>query len=301
MGLVKVAFLWELLFAGFSVLISDLDVVWLNGHWQRWMTWSHAAAPPVQEASLIALADVLVTTDELGGHTPHALHPLHPLHAPPAPHTPYPPQTTRPTPKGGGRARGRTSTRAWSTSVRAQARWRWCSSGAARCSPARATRTSTRMSTTSRSSTRRHACAVHMPCNAHAMSHVVRHAVRYVVRHVMRHVVRHAVQVVQGRELVGQRLQQWLHTANSSAQALAVANAPGVRRVYQSDTPLQPCLPGDSCAPTHFTFGTLPIRPFTGGHTWFNQNVQSMAGHELPQFEPITVHFTLCAAAHTSN
>ena len=44
---------------------SDLDVVWLNGHWQRWMTWSHAAAQPVQEASLIALADVLVTTDEL--------------------------------------------------------------------------------------------------------------------------------------------------------------------------------------------------------------------------------------------
>merc|ERR1740124_1585495 len=34
MGLVKVAFLWELLSAGFSVLISDLDVVWLNGHWQ---------------------------------------------------------------------------------------------------------------------------------------------------------------------------------------------------------------------------------------------------------------------------
>ena len=59
------AFLWELLSAGFSVLISDLDVVWLNGHWQRWMTWADAAAPPVREASLIALADVLVTTDEL--------------------------------------------------------------------------------------------------------------------------------------------------------------------------------------------------------------------------------------------
>ena len=34
MGLVKVAFLWELLAVGFSVLISDLDVVWLKGHWQ---------------------------------------------------------------------------------------------------------------------------------------------------------------------------------------------------------------------------------------------------------------------------
>ena len=65
MGLVKVAFLWELLSAGFNVLISDLDVVWLNGHWQRWMTWADAAHPPVPQASLIALADVLVTTDEL--------------------------------------------------------------------------------------------------------------------------------------------------------------------------------------------------------------------------------------------
>ena len=35
-----------------------------------------------------------------------------------------------------------------------------------------------------------------------------------------------------------------------------------------------------------------PIRPFAGGHTWFNQNVQDMPGHELPQNEPITVHFT---------
>ena len=30
----------------------------------------------------------------------------------------------------------------------------------------------------------------------------------------------------------------------------------------------------------------------TRGHTWFNQNVQEMYGHEQPQFEPITVHFT---------
>lgn len=34
------------------------------------------------------------------------------------------------------------------------------------------------------------------------------------------------------------------------------------------------------------------MRPFTGGHTWFNQNVQQMEGHSLPQFDPITVHFT---------
>ena len=65
MGLVKVAFLWELLAVGFSVLISDLDVVWLNGHWQRWMTHSDQTHPAVPEAALIAAADVLVTTDGL--------------------------------------------------------------------------------------------------------------------------------------------------------------------------------------------------------------------------------------------
>lgn len=63
MGLVKVAFLWELLSMDFSVLISDLDVVWLNGHWKRWMSWEFE--PPLPEASFIALADILVTTDEL--------------------------------------------------------------------------------------------------------------------------------------------------------------------------------------------------------------------------------------------
>ena len=47
MGHVKVAFLWELLSTA-DVLISDLDVVWLNDHWQRWMTWARGAvAPPV--------------------------------------------------------------------------------------------------------------------------------------------------------------------------------------------------------------------------------------------------------------
>ena len=61
----KVAFLWELLSAGFDVLISDLDVVWLNGHWARWMSWAQPSSPPLPEAALIALADVLVTTDEL--------------------------------------------------------------------------------------------------------------------------------------------------------------------------------------------------------------------------------------------
>ena len=53
-----------------------------------------------------------------------------------------------------------------------------------------------------------------------------------------------------------------------------------------------PCLPSEQCAPVKFTYATLPMRPFTGGHTWFNQNVQEMEGHTEPQNEPITVHFT---------
>jgi hypothetical protein len=65
----QVAFLWELLSAGYSILISDLDVVWLNGHWPRWMAYGHPLEPPLPEASLIAAADVLVTTDELNAET----------------------------------------------------------------------------------------------------------------------------------------------------------------------------------------------------------------------------------------
>ena len=59
------AFLWELLVAGLDVLISDLDVVWLNDGWKRWMTWREPAQRPVPEAMLMAFADLLVTTDEL--------------------------------------------------------------------------------------------------------------------------------------------------------------------------------------------------------------------------------------------
>lgn len=60
----QVAFLWELLSLGFSVLISDLDVVWLNGEWRRWMLWE-SEAKTLPQAQLISLADILVSTDEL--------------------------------------------------------------------------------------------------------------------------------------------------------------------------------------------------------------------------------------------
>ena len=65
-GLVKAAFLWELLQLGYDVLISDLDIVWLNPRWEPWMTYRHEDThPPYREAALIAMSDVLVSTDEL--------------------------------------------------------------------------------------------------------------------------------------------------------------------------------------------------------------------------------------------
>ena len=208
-----------------QVLISDLDVVWLNGHWQRWMTWTHAAAQPVREASLIALADVLVTTDELD----------------PAADA----KGMRPGP-GQDLNTGVVYFRSGVGSLAMVQQWR--------------------KSMLSRKGDKN----LNENVNDQSLFN----------------------QVVRGTELRDKGLQQWLRAANGSAQAIAMADVPGVRRVYQCDSLLQPCLPGGSCAPTKFTFGTLPIRPFTGGHTWFNQNVQSMAGHEQPQFEPITVHFT---------
>ena len=49
-----------------QVLISDLDVVWLASAWEPWMTYRGAPSrPPLPEAALLAMADVLVSTDEL--------------------------------------------------------------------------------------------------------------------------------------------------------------------------------------------------------------------------------------------
>ena len=64
------------------------------------------------------------------------------------------------------------------------------------------------------------------------------------------------------------------------------------RRVFRTRATGRPCLPDASCAAVPFTFATLPIRPFSSGHTWFNQGVQEMEGHDLPQHAPVNVHFT---------
>ena len=106
-------------------------------------------------------------------------------------------------------------------------------------------------------------------------------------------------QVVRGSVMRGSSLPAWRAELNQSGllatapRAFEVADSiTNVRSVHRSYSQYEPCLPDVRCEAIHFTFGTLPMRPFTGGHTWFNQNVQEMPGHEQPQHEPITVHFT---------
>mmetsp|Transcript_54409 Transcript_54409/g.125354 ORF Transcript_54409/g.125354 Transcript_54409/m.125354 type:complete len:843 (-) Transcript_54409:283-2811(-) len=223
MGLVKAAFLWELLSIGFHVLISDLDVVWLNDHWQRWMTHADPERPPVPEAALIALADVLVTTDEVDAAED---------------------------------ARGDRYARELNTGVV----YFRCTLGS------RAMVQSWRKSMLAMKG------SPHLSENVNDQS-------------LFNQVVRGGGQ--------SPSVAQLLRTSNASVRAGALERLPrNARRVYQTHGRHEPCLPGEGCAAVSFSYGTLPVRPFAGGHTWFNQNVQEMEGHEQPQFEPITVHFT---------
>ena len=65
MGVLKVSLLIEMLTAGFSVLMSDADVIWLDGGWRAWMMPPGRSERPIAEAALLHYADVLVSTDEL--------------------------------------------------------------------------------------------------------------------------------------------------------------------------------------------------------------------------------------------
>ena len=210
MGLVKVAFLRELVSAGFDVLISDLDVVWLNGHWKRWMTWRDLTEPPVAEAALIARVDILVTTDELSidadvrGGRPHELN------------------------------TGVIYFRAGAGALKMLEAWR-----------SSMTRQRGRRDLTENVNDQ-------MLFNG----------------------------IVRGSDVTASHLASLEQHLSSIGRKLPYPLAEvqrRTRRVFQA---------------RDFTFGTLPIRPFASGHTWFNQNVQQMAGHELPQHEPVTVHFT---------
>ena len=222
MGLVKVAFLWELLVAGLNVLISDLDVVWLNGHWARWMAYG-GAEPPLPEASLLAAADILVSTDELNAEADLAgRRPSH----------------------GSDLNTGVVFLRCTQGSKAMVQAWRQAMLG------------------------------------------------RKGDKHLNENVNDQSLfqGVVRGAELRGGELDELLRRSGA-VDRLGLAEATSTRRVYRA-LGGPPCLPQERCAPSSFTFGTLPMRPFSGGHTWFNQNVQDMAGHEQPRNEPITVHFT---------
>ena len=195
------------------MLISDLDVVWLNGHWQRWMSWADPQQPPLAEAALIARADILVSTDELSisndlrGARPHELN------------------------TGVLRFRGTKGSLAFLEA------WRNAMS-----------RMKGRKDLTEN-------------VNDQALFN----------------------QIVRGRDVTSAHLAAlpaFLKERGGSEGELPYSLEQvkaATRRVYDEG---------------RFTFGTLPIRPFASGHTWFNQGVQEMKGHELPQHEPVTVHFT---------
>lgn len=71
--------------------------------------------------------------------------------------------------------------------------------------------------------------------------------------------------------------------------------SPSTRGVFLSKegfASAAPCLPSERCAPQRFSLATLPLRVFTGGHTYFMQRLHNAPGHDLPRLSPLTVHFT---------
>ena len=66
------AFFKELVSLGFDVLISDLDVVWLSSHWQRWMSWDDPR-PPLAEAAPLKMSYLWNGWEPPPTHRPLAL------------------------------------------------------------------------------------------------------------------------------------------------------------------------------------------------------------------------------------
>jgi len=245
MGLVKVAFLWELLSARFSVLISDLDVVWLNGHWQRWMAYPQQQQQqpqpdaPCAEARLIALADVLVSTDEID-----------------------PAADARGWGLGSELNTGVLFFRATSGALAVVQAWR------------------------------------------RAMMRV--RAQDFVNDQTLfNQVVREAdlkpVMTAPDGLLDDWKARLRQHGLYRDEAFRDVSDT--TRMVFVSGTLLCPLLPCSaahetsqrcSCDGVRFTFGTLPTRAFTNGHTYFNQDIAnpSRPGAQLPANQPVTVHFT---------
>jgi hypothetical protein len=64
MGLVKELFIRQVLLAGFDAMVSDVDVVWLQPPWPL-VRYSSAGPPVEPEAALLALADVILSVDQV--------------------------------------------------------------------------------------------------------------------------------------------------------------------------------------------------------------------------------------------
>lgn len=64
MGLVKELFIRQVLMAGFDAMVSDVDVVWLRPPWPL-VRYSPAGPPVEPEAALLALADVILSVDQV--------------------------------------------------------------------------------------------------------------------------------------------------------------------------------------------------------------------------------------------
>ena len=239
-GLVKAAFLWELLRLGYDVLISDLDVVWLRGGWERWMTYRNPRLPPLPEARLMAMADVLVSTDELD--TEYDAH-----------------GTWNRWPFGVG--------------------WGWRAELNTGVVHFRATNGSLAF--------------VQAWRRAMLAKRNVEHTNDQFVFCAM-------VRDAQMEPVTSQAAHLDAWRASLGAHGLLRDDVlrqigPSTRGVSISKQGFQlatPCLPEADCAPTRFTLGTLPLRVFTGGHTYFMQRVQNFEGHARPKHLPLTVHFT---------
>jgi len=241
LGLVKVAFLWELVLLGFDVLISDLDIVWLSPRWEQWMTYRYAAQPPLPEAALLAMSDVLVTTDELDEKfDQHGTWDRWPFGV------------------GWGRRSdlntGVLFFRATNGSRAFLQAWR----------------------------------------KAMLAKREVEHTND---QFVFCDMVRQAG--VEPVTTAAERLEAWRASLRSHGllrdeEVLrSIAPTTRVPALSKADFPAAaPCLPDVGCAPHRFTIGTLPLRAFTSGHTYFMQRVQNFEGHALPRNELLTLHFT---------
>ena len=240
LGLVKAAFLWELLRLGYDVLISDLDVVWLNDGWERWMTYRNAARPPLPEAEMQAMADVLVSTDELDE--------LYDAH-----------MTWERWPWGIG--------------------WGWRSE--------------------------LNTGVVFWRATNGSLAFVQAWRLAMLAKRETLNTNDQFIFIQMVREAGMERVTGSAAHLNAWRTSLAAHGllrpdvlrriAPTTRGVSISKAGFAsatPCLPEARCAPARFTVGTLPLRAFTGGHTFFMQRVANFEGHALPRAQPLTVHFT---------